>query len=123
MVKNAELKAESITAAANDSVERQQVLFDKLKMEIAAFKAGISAKYKEHLEILSQVPDTVPNDPVYMAKVVSEAIDKAPKAEDFIPKAETYDIADITEAIAEAAQIAETEEDESAGFKIDLTEE
>lgn len=123
MIKTAELKAESITAAATDSVERQQILFDKLKMEVAAFKSAISAKYKEHLEILSQVPDSVPNDPVYMAKVVSAAIDNAPKAEDFIPEPEIPDISDITNAIAEAAEMAEAEEDDSTGFKVDLTEE
>ena len=36
MVSDAKLKADSITSAAKDSVERQQVLFDKLKIEIAA---------------------------------------------------------------------------------------
>ena len=37
MVSDAKLKADSITSAAKDSVARQQVLFDKLKIEIAAF--------------------------------------------------------------------------------------
>ncbi len=84
MVKAAKLKADSITAATEDSVARQQLLFDKLKMEIAAFKSGITAKYKEHLEILSTIPDSVPADPKYMAEIVSVAVDKAPAAEDFV---------------------------------------
>lgn len=88
MVEKANRKAESITKAAEDSVERQQILFDKIKMEISAFKASVTAKYKEHLEILSLLPDTVPMDPVRMAKVVSEAVDKEPDVTQFLPKEE-----------------------------------
>ena len=86
MIKNAELKAQSITAAAEDSVQRQQVLFDKLKLEIAAFKSAITAKYKEHLGILQDIPDTVQMDPKQMAEVISAKIDKLPEPEDFIVK-------------------------------------
>lgn len=88
MVSDAKLKADSITAAAKDSVERQQVLFDKLKIEIAAFKSAITSKYKEHLNILQEIPETVPMDPKKMAEVITAKIDAAPEAEDFIPKEE-----------------------------------
>lgn len=86
MVNKAQYKADAITAAANDSVARQQVLFDKLKMEITAFKAGVTAKYKEHLEILSRVPDTVPMDPKYVAEVMTTNIDKEPDLDSFLPE-------------------------------------
>ena len=84
MIKKTKLKADSITAAAEDSVARQQQLFDKLKVEIAAFKSGISAKYKEHLEILSAIPDSVPSDPTKIAELVSVEFDKAPDVSAFI---------------------------------------
>lgn len=84
MVKKAKIKADSITAAAEDSVARQQVLFDRLKVEIAAFKTSVSAKYKEHLEILSTIPDSVPSDPNKIAEIVSAEVDKAPDAAAFI---------------------------------------
>ena len=110
-VKQAKLKAESITAAAEDSVARQQLLFDKLKMEIAAFKSGITAKYKEHLEILSTIPDSVPADPKYMAEVVSVAIDKAPSAEQFV---KTEEKVEIPERFVVSEEIeAEAEGDEN----------
>ena len=57
MVKTAQIKADSMKAAAEDSVARQQLLYDKLKMEMSAFKAALSAKYKEHLEMLKTLPD------------------------------------------------------------------
>ena len=88
MVSDAKLKADSITSAAKDSVERQQVLFDKLKIEIAAFKSAVTSKYKEHLNILQEIPETVPMDPKKMAEVITAKIDAAPEAEEFIPKQE-----------------------------------
>ena len=84
MVKTAQIKADSMRAAAEDSVARQQLLYDKLKMEMSAFKAAVSAKYKEHLEMLKALPDTVPMDPKRMAEIVAAAVDKAPSAESFI---------------------------------------
>lgn len=84
MVNEAQKKADSITAAAEDSVARQKLLFDKLKLEIAAFKSSITSKYKEHLEILSTIPDSVPADPKQMAEIVSASVDKVPDAKRFV---------------------------------------
>ncbi len=84
MVATAKFKADSITAAAEDSVARQQALFDKLTIEIANFKAAISAKYKEHLELLTTIPDTVPEDPKRIAAAVSAEVDKTPLPKSYI---------------------------------------
>lgn len=84
MVKKAKIKADSITAAANDSVSRQQVLFDKLKLEVAAFKSAVTSKYKEHLSILQEIPDVVQMDPERMAQVITAKLNVVPKAESFI---------------------------------------
>lgn len=84
MVKTAQIKADSIKAAADDSVARQQLLYDRVKMEMSAFKAAVSSKYKEHLEMLRQLPDTAPMDPKHMAEIIAAAVDKAPNPESFI---------------------------------------
>ena len=84
MIREAELKAESIKKASDDSVARQQLLFEKVRMEVAAFKAGVTAKYKEHLEILNTLPDSVPMDPKQMAQAVAIAVDKAPNPQEFV---------------------------------------
>ena len=86
MIKKAKLQADSITAAADDSVKRQQVLFDKLKLEIAAFKSAVTSKYKEHLSVLQEIPDAVQMDPERMAQVITAKIDSAPNPESFITK-------------------------------------
>jgi len=97
MVSEAKRKADGITAAAEDSVARQQLLFDKLKLEVAAFKSAITAKYKEHLEILSAIPESVPADPKHMAEIVSVSVDKAPDAEQFVAKESVQDINSASE--------------------------
>lgn len=84
MVTDANRRAESIDAATADSVARQQVLFDKLRLEIAAFRSAITSKYKEHLSILQEIPETVPMDPNEMAKVVSARLEELPNVDDFI---------------------------------------
>ena len=84
VVEQGKLKQENIEKATADSIMRQQALFNKLKLEIVAFKTEITAKYKEHLELLSAIPDTVPMDPKEMAQAVSTAFDKAPDPHKFI---------------------------------------
>lgn len=86
VVEDARLKQENIEKATADSIMRQQALFNKLKLEIVAFKTEITAKYKEHLELLSSIPDTVPMDPKEMAQAVSTAFDKAPDPHEFVAR-------------------------------------
>lgn len=113
MIKDAKLRAESITAAAEDAVARQQMLFDKLKIEITAFKSTVNAKYKEHLETLNAIPDAVPMDPERMAAVVLAEFDKAPEASSFVKEEKAV--------VVEPA--VEEEPQEFEGFKIEAIEE
>lgn len=115
MVESAEAKAKAITAAADDSVRRQQVLFDKLKMEIATFKSEITSKYKEHLEILSTIPDTVPSEPTRVAEIMSTAIDKEPDILKFLKPEPIVKVADPI--------ILEDAQSKSEGFKIESLDE
>ncbi len=84
MIEKANLKAKSINEATNDCINRQQILFDKLKLEIAAFKASVTSKYKEHLSVLQDIPDSVDMDPQKMAEVISAKIDALPDVDSFL---------------------------------------
>lgn len=85
MIEKANIKSKSIMDAAMDSVQRQQVLFDKLKLEIASFRSSITAKYKEHLSILQEIPDTVDMDPQKMAELLIAKVDAMPDLDSFLP--------------------------------------
>ncbi|MBR4973253.1 MAG: DivIVA domain-containing protein [Clostridia bacterium] len=111
MVENAEAKAKAITAVAEETVNNQQILFDKLKIEIAGFKSTVTAKYKEHLEILSTIPDTVPSDPIRLAEVLSASIDKDPEILNMFKKVDISSTADTSEVLEEQGI--------STGFKVE----
>ncbi len=106
IIANAEKKQAAIDAATQDCVDRQQLLFNKMKMEVAAFKAEITAKYKEHLELLASLPDTVPNDPEEIAKAVSTSFDSIPTVDEYAQNPEQYELTDEAEE-AEAEEPAE----------------
>ena len=111
MIENAKKKAEDITAVAEERVKHQQMLFDKLKLEIAAFKSDVSAKYKEHLELLTKIPDSVPASPEYVAQVLSASYDKIEAA---VSKTQTEDVSSTSGESKEGfvVETSETEEDE-----------
>lgn len=116
MIKTAQHKADSIKAASDDAVARQQMLFEKIKLEVAAFKAALTAKYKDHLEILNTLPDSVPMDPKQMAQAVSVAVDKAPMPETFISSGEPLELDEEPEVAEEPV------EDDGVGFVIENPE-
>lgn len=76
MVEEAQKKSDAIVSATEERVKHQQMLFDKLKLEIASLKSSVTAKYKEHIELLSKIPDSVPASPEYVAEVLSASYDK-----------------------------------------------
>lgn len=114
MIDAAQKKSDAITAAAEERVNHQQMLFDKLKIEISAFKSEITAKYKEHIELLSKIPDSVPADPKYITQVLSASYDKADlkpaKEEEPTPKTVSADGDNATKGFV--VNSPDTEEEE-----------
>ncbi len=84
IIANAEQKQTAVETATQDCIDRQQLLFNKMKIEIAAFKAEITNKYKEHLELLSSLPDSVPSDPAEIAAAVSLSFDNVPTVQEYV---------------------------------------
>lgn len=85
MLTDAAVKSEGIITAAHDSVARQQMLFDKLKVEVSEFKKKLFDNHKQQLEILQKIPDSVPYDPEHAAKALEFKIDAEPDFRSFIP--------------------------------------
>ena len=124
IVANAEKKQEAVETATKDCVERQQLLFNKMKVEIAAFKAEITNKYKEHLELLSSIPDTVPSDPTEIAAAVSKSFDSIPTVQEYVENPQSLQTEDpveedvVEEYIKEVADVKPA----STGFVVNLDE-
>ncbi len=86
MLEEAARKSEGMILAAKDSVTREQLLFDKLKSEVAEFKAQIKDTYKAHLESLSKLPEEVVLNPELAAATIEDIINKEPDLLKFIEK-------------------------------------
>ena len=106
-------KSQEMISAAHDSVARQQLLFDKLKLDIVNFKSQVMAIYKEHIDSLSKLPDEVPFDSTRAAEAAAFAFDSKPdftKQEE--PKVEeiaeepVIEETPVTEEVTEQEQIA-----------------
>ncbi len=133
MQKTAE-KSEAMISAAHDSVARQQLLFDKLKLDIVNFKSQIMAIYKEHIDSLSKLPDEVPFDSVRAAEAASFAFENVPDysraaapvvdeetvpaEEEAVPETEAVetDVSEETEDDAEPI----TEQETPLGFRVTI---
>ena len=101
MLEEAARKSEGMILAAKDSVTREQLLFDKLKSEVAEFKASIKNTYKEHLESLSKLPEEVVLNPELAASTIEEIINNEPDLLKFIEKTEGDPVAAAPEPIIE----------------------
>lgn len=86
MLEEAARKSEGMILAAKDSVTREQLLFDKLKSEVAEFKKQIKDAYKMHLDTLSKLPDEVSLSPELAASAIDEIINNEPDLLKFIEK-------------------------------------
>lgn len=109
MLSDAAIKSEGIITAAHDSVARQQLLFDKLKVEVSEYKKKLFDNHKQQLEILQKFPDTVPYDPEHAAKALSFVVDSEPDFRAFLPDIAVNDDADeaSAEPVAEVEEVAQ----------------
>lgn len=108
IINAAEKKQAAIDKATADSINRQQLLFNKMKVEVANFKAEITQKYKEHLELLSSLPDAVLSDPTEIAAAITAKFDAAPNIAEYIENPAA--IENITEIVSEKTDVAEKTE-------------
>ena len=97
MLETSQKKADAITLAAADSVARQQALFDKLKKDISDFRAQVTEAYREHLELLKQIPNSVSMEPKKVAEILSNEIDKEIKNDNDEVAAQENKIADAAD--------------------------
>lgn len=82
-VKEHELKKEAMLTAAKEAVEKQQALFDKIKIEVAEFKEKALAFYQDGLSVIKEMPDAIPNDADAVAKAVALVVEEEFDAKKF----------------------------------------
>ena len=81
IVTDAIAKTESMIAAAHDSVARQQMMFDRLKLEVKELRNSVLEKYKRQITFVDTLPDEVPFGPERAAEVSAFCFDQVPDYE------------------------------------------
>ena len=105
IIDKAKENRDKISDATEKAVKKQEELFNRLKLETAAFKAEIMDKYKRHIELLSKIPDTIPVNPEELAAAVDLDVDSLSDREKFINDIENA-------GVKEPAPVAEATEEE-----------
>lgn len=120
-LKKGEAKRVAIETATADSVKREQALFDKIRLEIAAFKSELMEAYKKHIEIISKLPDCVAMDAESAAAAVALEFDKIPDVSDFI-KVEEDEVAsvivELDDATEKKVEVVDDDDDDDAADEI-----
>ncbi len=117
LISNTAKKVDAMTKAAKDSVEREQLLYDKLKIEMAAFRKTLTAQFLEQAELIKKLPDSVPIDPEHAAKAAAFEVEKEPDfakmvSEPTVEKAEAEEHVSAESVLKTYAFDYESEEEE-----------
>ncbi len=83
LVREASIRADDIARAAESKNEEQTIELERIKSEVAQFKSNVLSLYKAHIESLSTLPDSTPEEP----EEEKEEIPAQPETEAFPAKA------------------------------------
>lgn len=84
IIDDAKENRDRISDATTKAIEKQSVLYNRLKLETAAFKAEIMDKYKRHLDLISKIPDSIPTNPEEIAAAVDMNVNDLSDKDAFI---------------------------------------
>ncbi len=77
LVAESDKKHEAMIAAAAQSVDKQQALFDRLHIEASAFKSDMLSRCKALVMALNELPDEVPMDAKRAAAAIQSQFEAA----------------------------------------------
>ena len=121
IIDEAKVNRDKISEETKKAVQKQTELFNRLKLETANFKNELMEKYKNHLELLSKLPDTAPLTPDEIAESVDGKVDDLSDREGFIKNLDTQSTNEVAEESSEPEAENDTDMPESkAGFKVTL---
>ena len=70
IIDEAKINHDKVAEATEKAIKMQAQIFNRLRLETAAFKAEIMEKYKRQLELISKIPESIPTDPEEIAAAV-----------------------------------------------------
>lgn len=115
VILNSKKDADEILGSVNRKVMKESLEFEMLQKKASEFRANLIATYKEHLNLINQIPEYVEKEMEATAKPAAapEAKSEVPVAQQTAPAQEPAPAAE-PEKKEEAPAVAPTEETEAA---------
>ena len=114
IIEAAKENRDTVSEATEKAVKKQVELYNRLKLETAAFKAEIMDKYKKHIEMLAKIPDTIPVDPQEIAAAVDLDVESLSDREKFLEAFEKAEVKEAPAPVAEPEEVIEEPQSEEA---------
>ena len=116
IITEANKKAEEILGNINRQVTHETLVFDMTKREASEFKSKLVAMYKEHINLINQLPEIVDeqldaeetSETAPEETAVPEEVAEAPSVEDVAEEA-VAEIEEIAEPVIEEPEVTEPE--------------
>ncbi len=151
IVKDANLQSKEILGKTNRQVTHETLVYDMTKKEASEFKAKLVAMYKEHINLINQLPEIVdakldedekaeePQEVVEEAVEEIVVIEEQPEVVEVVEEADTVDVVEeapeenveenVEETVEEAEEVEEIVEEPAQvveapvkkPFKLDLS--
>lgn len=126
IMRDATIKSENILKNVKDDVKREEVILNKMKREVDAFKTKMLTMYSSHIDMLKSIPEIehAKEEEKEEPEVKEEpvVVEAAPVEEPAQEEAVAAEVSESSEEPAEEqeAQVEETvkQEPEEEGFKI-----
>lgn len=129
IVKEANRQSDEILGNINRKVTHETLVYDMVKKEASEFKAKLVAMYKEHINLINQLPEIVDEqldkaEPAPVAEEPAEAVEEEPVVIEEAAPIVVEDVEEEIEAVAEPeAEIVEEVEEEAAEEVYEAVEE
>ncbi|RPF48560.1 DivIVA domain-containing protein [Hydrogenoanaerobacterium saccharovorans] len=116
IMRDATIKAERLINTARDQVEKEKMVFIKMQKDVAAFKNKLLAIYKQHLEIISSLPDDPNKSPAkeHSQEPKNDTSKQEASAEESAPQNTENSVSQPPSAVSEEANHAP---DESVSYE------
>ncbi|MBO4693956.1 MAG: DivIVA domain-containing protein [Clostridia bacterium] len=93
ILETAKENRDRISEVTQKTIEKQTTLYNRLKLETAAFKAEIMDKYKKQLELITKIPESIPVSPEEIAAAVDLNVNDLSDKEEFLKGLEESSVA------------------------------
>ena len=135
IMRDATIKSENIVKNVKDEVKREEVILNKMKREVDAFRSKMLTMYGTHIDMIKSIPEVerekeeepeikeelvveVVEEKIEVPEVAEEVIEEKEEFVETVQETAEVETSDEEDEIAETLELKIKEEKDDEGFKI-----